>query len=42
MFADQRILIGPEAGTLISTALEKYVAAKREITHEIEGRIILR
>ena len=42
MFADQRVLVGPEAGTLISTAIEKYVAAKREITQEIEGRIILR
>ena len=42
MFADQRILVGPEAGTLISTALAKYVADKREITQEIEGRIILR
>ena len=42
MFADQRVLIGQEAGTLISTAIEKYVTAKREITQEIEGRIILR
>jgi len=42
MFADQRILIGQEAGTLISTAIEKYVTATREITQEIEGRIIVR
>jgi 5'-nucleotidase len=42
MFADQRIIVGPEAGTLISTAIEKYVAAKREIAQETEGRIILR
>jgi 5'-nucleotidase / UDP-sugar diphosphatase len=42
MFADQHILIGPEAGTMISTALEKYVAGKRELTQETEGRIILR
>jgi 2',3'-cyclic-nucleotide 2'-phosphodiesterase (5'-nucleotidase family) len=42
MFADQRILIGPEAGTMISTAIEKYVTAQREITQQIEGRIVLR
>jgi 5'-nucleotidase len=42
MFADQPILIGPEAGTLISTALEKYVTASREITQETEGRITFR
>jgi 5'-nucleotidase len=42
MFAGQHVLVGPEAGTLISTALEKYVAAKREITQGIEGRIIVR
>jgi 5'-nucleotidase len=42
MFAGQRVLVGPEAGTLISLAIEKYVAAKREITQQIEGRIALR
>jgi 5'-nucleotidase / UDP-sugar diphosphatase len=42
MFAGQRVLVGPEAGTLISLAIEKYVAAKREITQQIEGRITLR
>jgi 2',3'-cyclic-nucleotide 2'-phosphodiesterase (5'-nucleotidase family) len=42
MFADQRVLIGPEAGTLISAALEKYVAGRREITQQIEGRITVR
>jgi 5'-nucleotidase len=42
MFADQRILVGPEAGTMISTAIEKYVTARHEISPAIEGRIILR
>jgi 5'-nucleotidase / UDP-sugar diphosphatase len=42
MFADQRVLVSPEAGTMISTALEKYVTAQREITQGVEGRIIVR
>jgi 2',3'-cyclic-nucleotide 2'-phosphodiesterase (5'-nucleotidase family) len=42
MFATQRVLIGPEAGNLISSALEKFVVAQREITQQIEGRIVLR
>lgn len=42
MFADQRILVGPEAGPLISAAFAKYVASKREITQQIEGRITFR
>jgi len=42
MFANQQILVGPEAGTLISLALEKFVAAKRDLTQQIEGRITLR
>ena len=42
MFADQRVLVGPEAGTLITLAIEKYVAAQNEITQQVEGRITLR
>jgi len=42
MFADQHILVGPEAGTMISTAIEKYVTAQGEIRQQIEGRITLR
>jgi 5'-nucleotidase / UDP-sugar diphosphatase len=42
MFASQRVLVGPEAGTLISIAIEKYVAAQREITQQPDGRITLR
>jgi 5'-nucleotidase len=42
MFAGQRVLVGPEAGTLISLAIEKYVAAQREISQQVDGRITLR
>jgi len=42
MFAGQKVLVGPEAGTLISLAIEKYVAAQREITQQVDGRITLR
>jgi 5'-nucleotidase len=41
MFADQRIIIGPEGGDLIVSALEKYVASKREIAQQVEGRITI-
>jgi 5'-nucleotidase len=42
MFAGQPIRVGPEAGNLISTALEHYVAAKSEIAPAVEGRITIR
>jgi 5'-nucleotidase / UDP-sugar diphosphatase len=42
MFAGQRVLVGPENGNLITGAIEKYVAAKREVAPQIEGRITLR
>ena len=42
MLAGQHVLVGPEAGTLISTALEKYVAAQHEITQQVDGRITKR
>jgi 5'-nucleotidase len=41
MFAGGKILIGPETGTLMVSALEKYVAAKGEIAPEIDGRIVV-
>jgi 5'-nucleotidase len=41
MFAGQRVLIGPEAGELVANALEKYVAAKHEISPAIDGRIVI-
>jgi 5'-nucleotidase len=42
MFAGQRVLVGPENGNLITGAIEKYVAAKREVAPAIDGRITLR
>jgi 5'-nucleotidase len=42
MFAGQTLRVGPEAGRLISTALEEYVTAKREIAPTVEGRITIR
>lgn len=41
MFSGQRVLIGPESGNLIVTALEKYAAARREVAPAIEGRITI-
>ena len=31
MFVGQRVLVGPESGKLMSSALEKYIAARKEI-----------
>ncbi len=42
MFVGQPVRVGPEAGNLISNALEAYVAAAREIAPAIDGRITLR
>ena len=42
MFAGQPVRVGPEAGNLISAALERYVAAKQDIASAAEGRITLR
>jgi 5'-nucleotidase len=42
MFSGERVLIGPEAGTLISIAIEKHVASLREITQQVDGRITIR
>jgi 5'-nucleotidase / UDP-sugar diphosphatase len=39
MFVGQRILIGPESGPLVSTALERYIAAKGEVNPIVDGRI---
>lgn len=39
MFGSQRVLIGPESGDSMATALEAYVAARREVNPSIEGRI---
>jgi 5'-nucleotidase / UDP-sugar diphosphatase len=42
MFANQRTLIGPDAGDLIVTALEQYLAAARQVSPKVEGRIVVR
>jgi len=42
MFADAEVIVAPEAGDLIASAIEKYVAAKREIAPQVEGRITAR
>jgi 5'-nucleotidase len=39
MFANQRVLIGPESGKLIVQAIEEYLADKHEIAPAVEGRI---
>jgi 2',3'-cyclic-nucleotide 2'-phosphodiesterase (5'-nucleotidase family) len=39
MFANQPVLIGPEGGDLIVTALEKYLTARGEIAPAADGRI---
>ena len=41
MFADQKVLVGPEAGPLLITALEHYLAAKRVVAPRVEGRITI-
>jgi 2',3'-cyclic-nucleotide 2'-phosphodiesterase (5'-nucleotidase family) len=42
MFAGQTVRVPPEAGNLISTALESYVAARGDIEPAVDGRIIIR
>ena len=39
MFANQRVLIGPDAADLIVTALEQYLSAAKQVSPKIEGRI---
>jgi 5'-nucleotidase/UDP-sugar diphosphatase len=41
MFSGQRVLVGPESGDLIASALEKYVAANHEIAPALDGRIVI-
>ncbi len=42
MFKGQKVLVGPEAGPTLAAALEGYVAERREVAPEVEGRIIQR
>jgi 5'-nucleotidase len=41
MFLGQRVLVGPDSGSLMSVALENYIAARKEITAVIERRIVI-
>jgi 2',3'-cyclic-nucleotide 2'-phosphodiesterase (5'-nucleotidase family) len=41
MFMGQRVLIAPEAGLLVASAIEKYVASRPQISPSVEGRIII-
>jgi 5'-nucleotidase len=40
MFTGQKVLIAPESGTLLTTAIERYLAARDEVSPAAEGRII--
>ena len=42
MFAGQKVLIGPETGNLLVSALERLVADKKIISPAIEGRIAIK
>jgi 2',3'-cyclic-nucleotide 2'-phosphodiesterase (5'-nucleotidase family) len=41
MFRGGKILVGPEAGNLMVSSLEKYVAAKGDVAPELDGRITI-
>ena len=41
MFKGQKVLVGPEAGPTMAAALERYIAERREIAPEVEGRIVI-
>jgi 5'-nucleotidase/UDP-sugar diphosphatase len=42
MFAGQKVIVAPEAGALMVTGLEKYVAAKGEVSPRVDGRIAIK
>jgi hypothetical protein len=41
MFADARALIDPESGSLLVSALEKYIASHGTIAAQVDGRIAI-
>lgn len=41
MFARGRVVVGPEDGVLVITAIEKYLAARVEVNPSIEGRVTI-
>jgi 2',3'-cyclic-nucleotide 2'-phosphodiesterase (5'-nucleotidase family) len=41
MFVGQKVLVDAQSGDLVVTALEKYIAAKRDVAPAIEGRVVI-
>jgi 2',3'-cyclic-nucleotide 2'-phosphodiesterase (5'-nucleotidase family) len=41
MFIGQRILVGPEDGSLVATGLERYIAGRGEVNPTVDGRITI-
>ena len=41
MFTGQKVLVGPQSGDLVVTALEKYIAARGTVSPAVEGRITI-
>jgi 5'-nucleotidase len=41
MFANAKVLVSPAAGELVSGAVERYVASKKIVSPQIEGRITI-
>jgi 5'-nucleotidase len=41
MFGGQQVLIAPEAGNLLVTAIEKYLKARSEVAPSVDGRITI-
>jgi 2',3'-cyclic-nucleotide 2'-phosphodiesterase (5'-nucleotidase family) len=41
MFVDQKVLVDAQSGDLVVTALEKYIATKRDVAPAVEGRITI-
>jgi len=42
MFAGQKVIVGPQAGSLLVQALGRYVIAQGEVTQQTDGRITVR
>lgn len=42
MFAGEKVLVSPETGPLLVTALEHYVAQQKRVSPAIEGRIVVK
>jgi 5'-nucleotidase len=41
MFGGQKVLVGPESGTLMAVALERYITAQPSLAPAIDGRIAI-